>query len=109
MHNQAEQVMIKMSQHEEVYIVTHVARKLNEHALLSFIYAQDETTFLSTDVTINHENKTHRFRLTSFTSLMHSSVNSTQSAKINTSTHNSKSRLYHLWHHQFAHLEEVKL
>ena len=74
MHNQAEQVMIKMSQHEGVYIVTHVARRLNEHALLSFIYAQDETIFFSTDVITNHENKTHEFRLMSFTLLNHSSV-----------------------------------
>ncbi len=96
MHNQAEQVMIKVSQHEEVYIVTCVARRLNEHALLSFIYAQGETIFSSTDVIINHKNGTHRSRLTSFTPLMHSSVDGIQSAKMNTFIHNSKFRLYHL-------------
>ncbi len=96
MHNQTEQVMIKMSQHERVYIVTYIARKLKEHALLSFIYAQNETVFLSIDMTISCENKTHELRFVSFTSLMHSTVDDIQSAKVNTLTHDSKSRLYHL-------------
>ena len=58
MHNQAEWVIIKMSQHERVYIVTQVAREFNEYTLLSFIYAQDETVFFSMNVTTDHENKT---------------------------------------------------
>ncbi len=85
-----------MFQHEKVYIVTCVARKLKEHALLSFIYAQDETVFFSIDMTISCENRTHELRFVSFTSLMHSTVDDTQSVKVNTLTCDSKSRLYHL-------------
>ena len=45
----------------------------------------------------------------SFTLLNCSSVDEIQFVKMNTLTHDSKSKLYHLWHQQFAHLKEVKM
>lgn len=91
--------MLKTSEWEEVYIVKHILKNLDEFALLIIMYTQHDSEVVlskevNTDVLMSDE-LTQRFRFAS--------------SELLTVFSENMIKIYKLWHQCFTHLKTAKL
>ena len=100
MWNKHDRIIIEAFKQNRIYIVKHIAKSLNEFALLSVMYTLFNLKIVlsATKLNINSQIQICEFL-----------VQTEVSSIINIIFSNKRIKIYKLWHQQFVHLDSAKL
>ena len=113
MHNREDKLMLETSQKGGVYVVKHIAKKLDEFASLTMCqwcehktaYSSQVTELISSDLSVQNVNCDQEF----FMSDMQNHNSADENNCDCTDSRDHKIKMYKLWHWCFVHLDSVKL
>ena len=113
MHNENGKLVFETSQKDDVYVVRHIAKKLDEFALLIMCqwcehetaYSSQVTELMNSDLSVQNVNCDQEF----FMFDMQNHYSADENNCDCTDSRDHKIKMYELWHWCFVHLDSVKL